>query len=216
MIVINSGPEWFYGFNALFNVLFSLVTFFISMLSYRVYRFLKQRKYYYLFASFLLISLAFGLTAAGSFLMHLGFYERIISILDMFDVIFLGQMTLMLLAYTMLLLASMNVKSRRLIAFVISLMVLFIVFSYQYYLKFHMVLFLLLFFLAGNFYLNYRKRKSLSSALVFIGFYFLMLSQLFFLFTAQFSTNFYIAGQMFQLVGFSALFFMLLRVTRRS
>src|SRR3989344_2865253 len=118
MIVINNGPDWFYGLDTIFEIVSGLVTILASMLSYRVYRFTRQKKYYYLFASFMLVSLAFVLRAMGAFLMHLGFYERIVSILDMFDIIFLGQMTLMLLAYTILLLASLSVKSRRLIAFI--------------------------------------------------------------------------------------------------
>ncbi len=214
MIVINSGPGWFYGLDTIFELVCAMITLLISMLSYRVYRFAKQKRYYYLFASFLLISFAFALRAVGVLLMHLGFYERIVSIVDMFDVIFLGQMTLLLLAFTMLLLVSMNVRSRRLVAFVMSLMMLFIVFSYQYLLKFHLILFLLMFFLAVSFYLNYSKQKSLNSALVFAGFYLLMLAQPFFLFGARLSQNYYIMGQAFQVAGFLALFFMLIRVTR--
>jgi len=214
MIVINNGPDWFYGLDTIFEIVSGLVTVLASMLSYRVYRFTRQKKYYYLFASFMLVSLAFVLRAMGAFLMHLGFYERIVSILDMFDIIFLGQMTLMLLAYTILLLASLSVKSRRLIAFIMGLMTMFIVFSYQYYLKFHVMLFMLLFFLTVNFYLNYRKRKSLNSALVFSGFYLLMMAQPFFLFTVHLNQKFYIVGQALQVMGFMALFFMLIRVVR--
>lgn len=214
MIVINSGPEWFYGINSVFELVCALITFLVSMLSYHAYRFAKQKKYYFLFASFLLISFAFSLSAIGGLMMHLGFYERIISILDTFDIVFLGQMVLMLLAYTILLLVSMNVRSRRLIALIMSLVTLFIVFSYQYYIKYHIILFLLLFFLSANFYLNYRKHRKLNSALVFSGFYLLMMAQPFFLFTVEFNTQFYIIGQALQLAGFLALFFMLIRVTR--
>lgn len=214
MIVINNGPDWFYGLDTIFEIVGGLITLLASMLSYRVYKFTKQKQYYSLFGAFLLIAFAFGLRAMGALLMHMGFYERIISILDMFDIIFLGQMTLMLLAYTMILLASMNVKSRRLIAFIMSLMTLFIVFSYQYYIKFHIMLFMLLFFLTVNFYLNCRKQKSLNSALVFLGFYLLMMAQPFFLFTVNLNQKFYIVGQTLQAVGFLALFFMLIRVIR--
>ncbi|MFH0752098.1 MAG: hypothetical protein V1914_00710 [archaeon] len=214
MIVINSGPGWFYGLDTIFELVCGLITLLISMLSYRVYRFAKQKRYYYLFASFLLISFAFALRAVGVFLMHLGFYDRIISPFGMFDFIFLGQMTLMLFAFTILLLVSMGVKSRRVIAFVMALMALFILFSYQYFLKFHVVMFVLMFFLAANFYLNYRKQRNLNSALVFSGFYMLMLAQPFFLFSARLSQNYYIAGQTFQVIGFLALFLMLIRVIR--
>lgn len=213
MIVINSGPGWFYGYDAIFELVCMLVTFLISVMSYRAYRFINERKYYNLFASFLLISFAFALGAAGSFLMHLEFYDRIISILNMFDVIFLGQIALTLLAYTMLLLASMNVRSRRLTAFVMSLMVLFIVFSYQYYFKYHLILLLLLFFLAVSFYMNYRRKKSFNSALVFSGFYLLLLAQPFFFLSPQFSQNYYILGNVLQALGFLALFCMIIRIT---
>lgn len=213
MIVINSGPGWFYGLEIIFELVCGLITFLISMLSYRCYRFMRQKRYYYLFASFLLVSFAFALRAMGYFLVRLGYYDRIISILDMFDVIFLGQMTLMLLAFAMLFLVSTKVRSRRVIAFVMGLMMLFIVFSYQYVIKFHMVLLLLLFFLTVSFYLNYRKRRNVNSALVFSGFYLLMLAQPFFLFSTRLSPNYFIFGQGFQVLGFLALFYMLLRVT---
>src|SRR3989339_926531 len=214
MIVINSGPGWFYGFDTLIELVISLVTLMVSMLSYKIYGFAKQKKYYYLFAAFLLISFAFGLRAIGVFLMHLGFYERIISILDMFDVVFLAQMMFMLLAYTILFLATLDVKSKRLIAFVMSLMFLFIVFSYQYYIKFHIILLILLFFLTVNFYLNFIKQKNPNSALVFAGFYMLMLAQPFFLFAVHLSGNYYIFGQVFHLIGFLTLACMLIRVIR--
>ncbi len=214
MIIINSGPAWFYGINSVFALVCALIAFLISMLSYRAFRFARQKRYYYLFASFLMIAFAFGLGALGGLMMHFGFYERIVSILDTFDIVFLGQMTLMLLAYTILLLVSMNVKSRRLVAFIMSLMMLFIVFSYQYYIKYHIILLLLLFFLSVNFYLNFRKNRKLNSALVFAGFYLLTIAQPFMLFTVNFSQNYYIAGQALQLAGLLSLFFMLIRVTR--
>ena len=214
MIVINNGPEWFFGLDTIFEVVCGLIAMLASLFSYRVYKFTHSKKYYSLFGAFLLIASAFGLRATGALLMHMGFYERIISVLDLFDVIFLGQMALLLLAYTIILLRSLEITSKRLVAFIMSLMVMFIVFSYQYYLKFHIIVFLLLFFLAVNFYLNYRKQKSVNSALVFAGFYLLMMAQPFFIFTVHLNQKFYIIGQSLQVLGFLAIFFMLIRVTR--
>jgi len=214
MLIINSGPAGFFGLDTIFELVAALVTFLVSILSYRAYKFAKQKKFYHMFSAFLLISMAFALRAAGVFLLHLGFYERIVSILNTFDIIFLAQMALMLMAYTMLLLVSMNVQNKRVAAFVMTLMTLFIVFSYQYYLKFHIMLFVLLFFLTVNYYLNFRKQKTFNSALVFVSFYLLMLAQPFFLFTVHLSQNYYVLGQGFHLMGFLVLFFATVRLLR--
>ena len=83
--------------------------------------------------------------------------------------------------------------------------------AYQYYLKFHIAMFAVLFLLTYNFYDNYLEKKNFNAKLVFISFFLLTCAQLFYL-AEIYNGLFYVVAVIMQLVGFLVLFYMLLRI----
>lgn len=214
MIVSINGPEWFFKFDSVFQIIFALVTLAITLFSYRVFHFTKERKFKYFSASFLLMSMGFFTLSLSNLLIYLGVYDGIISRLNEFNLanaFFLAYVLFMLVGYALLIIVSMQLKSRRLVALLLAIMLLFVAFSFQYYLKFHMISLLLLGFITWQFYENYAKKKNVNSGLVFSSFYALSFAEVFFL-SIMFMPSLYVLAHLLQLAGFGLLLAMFFRV----
>lgn len=214
LIVSINGPEWFQTFDAVFQILFALVTIAISVFGYKVFHFAKDTKFKYFSLSFLLLALGFLTVSFSNLLIYLGVYDGILSSLGEFNVgnaFFLASMLFILFGFMLLIIVSMNLKQKRLVALLLAIVLLFVAFSYQYYLKFHMVALLLLGFIAWQFYDNYAKKKNTNAGLVFAGFYVLAFAEVFFL-TMVYMPLLFVLANILQALGFGLLLAMLLRV----
>ncbi len=211
-----NGPQWFHMFDSIFQIVFALITLGISFFSYKVFHFTKQNKFKYFSLSFLLVAIGYLIVSFSNLLVYLGIYDGIISRLNEFNVanaFFLAFILFLLMGYMLLIIISMNLKNKRLVALLLSVVMLFVAFSYQYYLKFHMVSLLLLAFIALQFYENYKSKKHVNSGMVFASFYLLAFAELFFIAT-PFMTISYVFAHGLQLIGFSLMLGMLIRVLK--
>jgi len=215
MLVSINGPNWFYTTDAIFQILFAFVALAVMFFSYKAYSLTREKKYGYFSLSFLLISLGFFTISFSNLLVYKGVYDGVISRLNEFNLsnaFYLAHIFFMLLGYTVLLLLSMKVKSKRMVALTLAFMLLFIAFSYQYYLKFHMVSFILMCFISWQLYENYIEKKTLNTLLVFSSFFTLSFAELFFLATVYYASWFYVVAHLLQLAGFGLIFCMIMKV----
>ena len=212
MALILYGPSWFYGYDSIFAFVFAIITILISLLSFRAYRFTGDKKYKFFSLSFLLISVAnlifWFFTSA--LLLHLS--TELTNLIVLFDFPFLAYIFLSLLAYTILLIIAMKIESKRIMLLLITLSLLFIIFSYQHYIKFHIIAFILLFYLAYQFYTNYLENKKSNAKIVFTSFYLLTCAEIFYIATVYVSHFLYVAAQILQLVAYLTLFYLFLRL----
>lgn len=214
LIVSINGPAWFNTFDSIFQILFAVVTLIIAAFSYKAYKLMQERKYKYFCAGFFMMSAGFFVISLSNLLIYTRFYDGIVTRLAEFNLANLFYMVhifLMLLSYMLLLVIAMKLQQRRLIALLFAFILLFTVFSYQYYLKFHIISFMLLAFMAWQFYDNYKEKKNLNSGLVFSSFYMLAFAELFFL-AMIFMPMLYVVGHAMQLIGFGLLLAMFMRV----
>jgi hypothetical protein len=212
MILLLNGPYWYRGIEAFLGIIVVLISLAIAALSYKSYKLAGEKKYSYFSISFLLISLAFAFYSLINALLTTHISTTLTNLLSGFDYGFLIHMMLTFLAYTLLIIVTLKVEERKTGLLIFSLMMLLALFSYQYYIKFHLVSFILLFFLAYQFYTNYKEKKSANSFLVFISFYLLACSEILFLAMVYFSPLFFVAADIIQLIGFILLFIMFLRI----
>jgi hypothetical protein len=214
MPLVLFGPEWFYGYESIFAFVFAFVTLLISVLSFNTYRLTHDKRYKYFGLSFLLIAGANLIYwfFATSLLLH--FSTTLSAILSKFDFAFLGYIFLFILALTLLLIVTLKVESGKVMLLLLSLATLFVLYSRQNYLKFHITAFLLLFFLAHQFYSNYLENKKENAKIVFSAFYTLTCAEVFFMLSILYSTWFYVVAYILQLVGYLTLFYLFLRLTK--
>lgn len=212
MILLLNGPYWYRGIEAILGIVSVLVTLLIATLSYKAYKLTDEKKYSYFSIVFLLLSFATAFYSLLNLLLTLHVSTTLTNILEAFDYGFLIFMSLTFLAYTLLLIITLKIDQRKVGLLIFSLIMLLAIFSYQYFIKFHMISFLLLFFLAYQFCSNYLEKKNTNSLLVFISFYLLACAEILFLAMAYINDLFFVAADVIQLIGFSILFVMFLRV----
>lgn len=211
MTLLLNGPYWFRGIDAVLGIVYIVVTLLIALLSYRAYKHTEEKKYYYFTCAFGLMSLAFFLYSLTTLLLVTHISTTLTNLLSQFDFAFLIHMFLIFAAYTILLVITLKIQQKKVIILLAALMFLFTVFAYQYYLKFHIISFLLLFFLAHQFWTNYLEKKNQNAKLVAIAFYLLTCAQIFYI-GILYHELFYVIADIIQLFGFLVLFYMFLRV----
>lgn len=214
LIVSINGPAWFNTFDSIFQLLFAVVTLIICGFSYKAYRLLQERKYKYFAAGFFMIAGGFFVLSLSNLLIYTQFYDGIVTRLgelNLANLFYMGHIFLLLFGYMLLLVVAMKLQQRRLTALLFAFILMFTVFSYQYYLKFHMISFMLLAFMTWQFYDNYKEKKNLNSGLVFSTFYMLAFAEIFLL-AIIFIPILYVVGHVLQLIGYGLLLLMFIRV----
>lgn len=210
MVLLN-GPYWFMSLDSLFNLVYVLITLLIGGLSYKAYKTTEERKYKYFSVAFVLMSIAFLIYFVASIILTTHKSLLIMGILSDFDYAFLAYVFLIMMAYALLFITTLKIEDFKVRTLVFVLMLTLSVVAYQYYLKFHVAMFAILFLLSYQFYDNYLEKKNLNAKLVFVSFYLLTCAQLFYLGNI-YNELFFVVAVVMQLIGFLVLFYMLLRV----
>ena len=210
MVLLN-GPYWFMSLDSLFNLVYVLITLLIGGLSYKAYKLTEERKYKYFAVAFGLMSIAFFVYFTSTILLTTHISSNVTSILTGFDYAFLVYVFFTMMAYALLFITTLKIEDYKIRTLILTLMFTLTVVAYQYYLKFHIAMFAVLFLLTYNFYDNYLEKKNFNAKLVFISFFFLACAQLFYL-ANIYNELFYVVAVIIQLIGFLVLFYMLMRV----
>lgn len=207
------GPEWFYGIDYIFDLVSVIVGMLISYFSYRTYRYTSEKKYFYFSASFFIVALAF----IGKILTTIPAYSSILKVSKVGVVMVTRYMIgkvgwinqfgislarlAMLFAFLLLVLVSLKIKDKKVIALFIYFLVISTTFVSQHYIVFHVTLLLLLIILYINYRRNYLRVKSSAARMVMYSFLLLWISQVFFVF-AGLVGYLYVIGEGIQLFGY--------------
>lgn len=215
LVVSINGPSWFFGIDTVFQVLFVLVTMLIYSLSARALKFTHDKKYKNLGLAFFFLALAYLILAMSNLALYTEFYDGVVRGINFANLFYLAHIFFILIGYSVLLLVSMKIKSKRMALLMFSFMLMFIAFAFQYYMKFHLVSLMLLVFIAYHFWENYLHKKSTNSGLVFVAFYCLCMAEVFFL-TMVWLTPLYVVAHVLQLIGFLSMLWMYMRVFKHG
>lgn len=210
-----NGPEWFYGIDIVFLALFIIINLAIYKIGVKAYGVTHDRKYKNFSLAFFFISLAYLILGLSNLALYTEFYDGVVQDINFANLFYLAHIFFMLVGYSVLLLVSMRIRSKRMALLMFSYMLLFIAFAYQYYLKFHLVALMMLVFIAYQFWENYLKKKSFNSGLVFSTFYFLGVAEVLFMLEVWMPALFVLAFVM-QLAGYLAILLMYVRVLKNG
>ena len=206
------GPQWFSGFEHLFEIISLLAAIFVGYYSYRVYRYTNQPKYRTMAAAFIIIALSFGLkvlTDVGvrAQVAEMGGIQNIYQVLEvgmMLQSGYLAMRFFMLLGLVLLLKLAFDIRENRLLLLLAVLSILTTFLSHSVYYAFHIAAALMLGFIVEFMYRNFRNKKTKPACAVLLAFTFLFLSQLAFMFVGQ-SSKLHALGETLQLGGFITL-----------
>jgi hypothetical protein len=213
MILLFNSIYWIFGVNIILHALSALVALLVSFFSYRAYKLTSDRKYVYLLAGFLLLAVSMVLKAVADIFIYefwVFFYEPLKNIT--FVYVHLSASILLMVAYALF--VSIYLKAKDLLLYVLVLLsVLLAALSYTGIILFNLIAALMLFFVCLQTYRNFTKRMSLNSFLVFMAFMLLVCSHVFAMFSVlPPNLRFYSLGNVFQLLSYLGLGFMLSRV----
>jgi len=212
MVLVLNGPMWFRGIDTIFFFVSGLITLLIAMLSYKAYKLSGDPKYKFFTLAFGLISAAFVYYALFITLLLTHVSRTLTNLVGQFDFVFLGQIFLTILALMILTIVTLKVTQQKVQMLLLALALLFALFSYQHFLKFHLISFLLLFILSHQFYTNYLEKKSTNAKLVSVAFYILAVAEALYIAFVYSNEFFYVAATVVQLIGYLVLFAVLLRI----
>lgn len=207
------GPTWFYGIDYIFDLVSVIVGLLISYFSYRTYRYTSQKKYFYFATSFFLVALAFIAKILATIPVYskelkverVGLVTVTSHIIN--KVTWINQFGIsiarlvMLLAFLILLLVSLKIKDKKIIALLIYFLVISTTLVSASYIVFHVTLLIMLAILFLSYRKNYLKVKSLNAKMVMYSFLLLLISQIFFIFEGLVK-HFYVVGESIQVVGY--------------
>lgn len=212
------GPEWFYKYNILLRFLFGIITLFIAYICEKAYLFTKDKQIKNFGLGFLFLSLSYFIISLSDLGIVTKIYEPLIYGINIANMFYLAHVFFHMLGLIIILLVSLKIKSKKIAMLIFSLILLFIAFSYQYFIKFHMVAFILLMFITLQYYWNLqnKKRKKFNSSLVFTSFYLMCMAEVAYFSTLYLFPSVYLLGNLFHFFGFILISYMLLRVLKNG
>lgn len=219
-------PEWFHGWDIVFNTVGIIAAFLIAAYSWRIYRFHKENKYAYLSLAFLLIvlSLTFGALANGVLYFkpirdtaadvlgpvvgqHLQFSHLY------YRAIFFLQMASMLGAWLLVFFISQKPRDRlkkyyevsQIALFIYLILLISVVSNFEYFV-FYLTSSVLLGLIVLNYYKNYLNNNNKNTYLVMLSFLFILAGNISLIFVFLFN-GVYVLGQALMLIGFLLLLY---------
>lgn len=212
------GPRWFHGYNALLKLLFGIITLFIVYMCERAYSFKKEKKIKNFGLGFLFLSLSFFIIGLSDLAVITKLYDPMLRGINIANIFYLAHVFFHMLGLIIILLVSLKIKSKKIATLMFSLILLFIAFSYQYFIKFHMVAFILILFITLQYYWNLKKKqgKRFNSSLVFTSFYFMCIAELCYFTTPYLFPSIFLLANLFHFTSFTLISYMLMRVLKNG
>lgn len=224
MVKLVYSPEWFYGKDIIIDIVSVFVLLLIAFFSARYYSITKNKNYLFLALSFALLAASFMF----KIFMNVNIYYKIVETKPLgiitatyqtmiasgylFFSSFLLYRTLTLFAVYFLYLIhhKSSWSNYLLMAYLIFISTYF---TYKEYYIFHLTLLIMLVLVTIDYARKYLKQKHFSTKLVAFSFGVIAISQLFFI-LVDLGSQFYVIGELVQLIGYASLLFTFVTVLR--
>lgn len=232
MVTLILSPNWFKGIDSLFEIISLIICLLIAYYGFKIYKFIKQKKYRTVALSFLFIALSFAIKVITNLSIYFQYNKlklslitamsstfpamtsKIIQIKLIYYVGYFAYRFSFLLGLILLLSLVLKIKDKRITSIFIIFSIIAAFFSYSFYYAFHIISAVLLFYIFMYFYENYMIKKLKSAKYITVAFFFLFISQLVFIFVF-FDSKVYVFGEVVQLVGFLMLLYYYFLVSKK-
>jgi hypothetical protein len=217
MLKFYFSPEWFHGIDSIFEIVSIIVALLIAIYAYKVYRFSKENKYKFFSFAFLLIALAYMFKILTNFSIYkqrivektignLTFTFLTVQKTELFLVLgyllFHFFMIIGLIGiYLVIDKQAKEQANKKTIVLLTYLAFLSAILSHFYFIIFHITSILLLFLITLIFYRNCCKKATKAGKLVAASFFIILISHIFFT-MVLFNLDYYVLGEITQLIGF--------------
>jgi len=227
-------PEWFNGWDIVFNVVSLIIVLLISAYSWRIYRINKESVFVYFSLAFLMIALGLLFKSFTSSVLYFTPVRDVVleivkpavgtglKFSDLFyRAAFFLQMVSMLGGWLLIFFISQKSRSRlkkfyevsQIALFIYLVVLISIVGNFRYFI-FYLTSAVILGLIVLNYYKNYlNTNKNKNSFLVMLSFFFILLGNIFYIFVFLFD-SFYVLGEVLVLIGFLMILYTYSKVRR--
>lgn len=214
-------PEWFFGWDVAFELMFAIILLAISLFAFKEYKVSDQKKIKYLGYGFLFIGVSYIIQSIFNFLIISKLDDQICQVILIRQIAAIESIALYfhLILWTigLMFLVYMTFRSENkgllVLLNIISLIAIFVSGNvmFMFYLISTAVIIYLVFHFMSN-YLNNHKNNALFIAVAFL---FLLVSQIHFLFSMD-HIKFYVVGHIFELIAYSMILYNFYRVRKKN
>jgi hypothetical protein len=200
-------PEWFFVYGIILEIFFAVITFFVSMYAYKIYKLTEERQLKIFSIAFLFIAVAYVVQAIMNILIYAKLDDDVANIVKLQAVYLftlLGTYMHALLFITGLIILAyftLKIKSVRTLILLIVLAILGVIFSTNKVFTFYVLASVLLLFTVIYYFNNYINNKKTNTLLVLIAMIFLFFATLHFMFAIQHEI-YYVLGHILEFIGY--------------
>ena len=226
MLGIVYSPQWFYGIDILFESINVIAAILIAFFSYRIYRFTKEKKYFYFGMSFVGIALSFISKILTNFQFYYNFLRQsnivdslLVTVtahksLNIFLSAYFFHRLFMLLALTGIFFVVCKYDKKLLFIFAY-LIAIITAFSTSEYFIFHVTTSIMLGYIFCQYYYNYKHHPTKNTFLVAFSFFLILISQIIFI-NIIIGVENYALAQVIQFIGYIILLYAYIRISKND
>jgi hypothetical protein len=207
-------PAWFLGIDAFFELLSIVAIILLIWISYKSYKLIGEKKYFWFSAAFGIILLAFASRMFMHACLFFGWTDVIGKVLSVLSWSTFIYVVFFLLAYIILFSIALEIHDKKLMAVIFLLVALILYYSGNYLMIFQYIAIVLLLVISWKYFEQYWKRKNKNTLLISFAFSFLCLSHVAFGLIAV-TDYLYAAGHLFQLIAYLIFLYFIIRVWKK-
>ncbi len=218
------GPSWFYGIDTIIEFVAVLITLFIAIYSFRIYKLIHDRKYLYFMLAFLLVSASYSIRTLTDWLVYTSLLGRIPNVMaavskvatvsTLHTIGYLAYVFMTLAGFMILVAIFLKIQDIRIVSLLFIFIIILTALSQSILVAFHITLLLMLLYIVAHLYMNYSRTRSVSSFLVLYSMACLLAAQVFFV-VLTFYSSYFVTGQLLQLAGFLLLLINMILVLKK-
>lgn len=220
MVHISFIPDWFLCYGIIFELAFAIITLFVSIYSFRVYKLSEQKKSRTFGLAFLFISISYFIQFFINLAIMSELNEKVLNLVEFRNLITLDNLAIffhmIFFIFGLVTLIYMILGGKNRFIYIISLMIsaLFIFASARNMAFFYVFSSLLLVFILTDYVGNYIKNKNGKTFLIMLAFFFLFIGHLNFIFLVN-NQLVYVVGNFLELAAYILILINLIRVIKK-
>lgn len=214
-------PNWFFGYNIFFEVIFAIVTLLVSFYAFKVYRISGQRQSKLFGMSFLFISAAYSIQSLVNFSNLFNPSSATCSMMNVSSVHYFdlagiyAYVIFFIIGLITLAYMTFRVNDVKLYSLLLAIVLLALLLSSNTFFMFYLLSSVLLFYITRHYLENYFDNKQAKTLLVLIGFAFLLFGKIHFIFALNHGA-YYVAGHFLEFVAYALILTNLMMVVRKN
>ncbi|MBR9704815.1 hypothetical protein GOV12_05360 [Candidatus Pacearchaeota archaeon] len=220
MAIISLVPNWFFGLDIIFELAFAIITFFLSLYAFKIYKLSDQKQSRLFGISFLLFSISYFIQSIINLSILTKFGENIHVLIKLKEISLLNyigiytHLIFFLIGLLTLTYMTFKIQNKKLyiLLFLVSMLSLFLSMNKIYWFYFLASIFLI--FIVIHYFNNYVRYKQVNNLLVLIAFIMLLFGHIHFIFSVN-HAFFYVIGHFLELGAYILILISLLRMFRK-